>query len=187
MYLLLIEIQIQPPVHLSENTQADCISLKAARAREGSKCLTLFPAMLATSCVTSAHWLSWSQVFTPAPISSGQSTVGKLAASMATLWPEGRKRDQRKRGWAEISVGIPYLLFPFVPVTPSLLSHAANGALPDILQQGELLVVDYATCSQPSWWGSTVKTNMICAGGDGVTSSCNVSPGSHPPTPTKWS
>ncbi|OWK08627.1 CTRC [Cervus elaphus hippelaphus] len=49
-----------------------------------------------------------------------------------------------------------------------------NGALPDILQQGELLVVDYATCSQPSWWGSTVKTNMICAGGDGVTSSCNV-------------
>ncbi|KAM7234945.1 hypothetical protein CapIbe_013765 [Capra ibex] len=48
-----------------------------------------------------------------------------------------------------------------------------NGALPDILQQGELLVVDYATCSQPSWWGSTVKTNMICAGGDGVTSSCN--------------
>lgn len=58
---------------------------------------------------------------------------------------------------------------------PSLSSHAANGALPDILQQGQLLVVDYAICSSPGWWGSSVKTNMICAGGDGVISSCNVS------------
>uniref|UniRef100_A0A8D2CQL0 pancreatic elastase II n=1 Tax=Sciurus vulgaris TaxID=55149 RepID=A0A8D2CQL0_SCIVU len=48
-----------------------------------------------------------------------------------------------------------------------------NGALPDVLQQGLLLVVDYATCSSPSWWGSSVKTNMVCAGGDGVISSCN--------------
>uniref|UniRef100_A0A8C0J6X5 pancreatic elastase II n=1 Tax=Chelonoidis abingdonii TaxID=106734 RepID=A0A8C0J6X5_CHEAB len=48
-----------------------------------------------------------------------------------------------------------------------------NGALPDILQQGPLVVVDYATCSLPSWWGSTVKTTMVCAGGDGVISSCN--------------
>uniref|UniRef100_A0A5F8GR88 pancreatic elastase II n=1 Tax=Monodelphis domestica TaxID=13616 RepID=A0A5F8GR88_MONDO len=48
-----------------------------------------------------------------------------------------------------------------------------NGVLPDILQQGRLLVVDYATCSLPSWWGSSVKTNMVCAGGDGVISSCN--------------
>ncbi|XP_068393602.1 chymotrypsin-like elastase family member 2A [Eschrichtius robustus] len=49
----------------------------------------------------------------------------------------------------------------------------SNGALPDVLQQGELLAVDSATCSQPGWWGSTVKTSMICAGGDGVISSCN--------------
>nr|XP_058893610.1 chymotrypsin-like elastase family member 2A [Kogia breviceps] len=49
----------------------------------------------------------------------------------------------------------------------------SNGALPDILQQGELLAVDSATCSQPGWWGSTVKTHMICVGGDGVISSCN--------------
>uniref|UniRef100_A0A8C3GPJ8 pancreatic elastase II n=1 Tax=Cairina moschata TaxID=8855 RepID=A0A8C3GPJ8_CAIMO len=48
-----------------------------------------------------------------------------------------------------------------------------NGALPDKLQQGLLLVVSYATCSSPTWWGSTVKTNMVCAGGDGITSSCN--------------
>uniref|UniRef100_A0A4X2JXR8 pancreatic elastase II n=1 Tax=Vombatus ursinus TaxID=29139 RepID=A0A4X2JXR8_VOMUR len=48
-----------------------------------------------------------------------------------------------------------------------------GGALPDILQQARLLVVDYATCSLSSWWGSSVKTNMVCASGDGVTSSCN--------------
>uniref|UniRef100_I3MWU7 pancreatic elastase II n=1 Tax=Ictidomys tridecemlineatus TaxID=43179 RepID=I3MWU7_ICTTR len=48
-----------------------------------------------------------------------------------------------------------------------------NGASPDILQQGLLLVVNYATCSSASWWGSSVKTTMVCAGGDGVTSSCN--------------
>ncbi|XP_026638069.1 chymotrypsin-like elastase family member 2A [Microtus ochrogaster] len=48
-----------------------------------------------------------------------------------------------------------------------------NGATPDVLQQGRLLVVDYATCSKSTWWGSTVKQSMVCAGGDGVTSSCN--------------
>ncbi|XP_003280000.2 chymotrypsin-like elastase family member 2B [Nomascus leucogenys] len=48
-----------------------------------------------------------------------------------------------------------------------------NRALPDDLQQGRLLVVDYATCSSSGWWGSTVKTNMICAGGDGVICTCN--------------
>ncbi|NXS66344.1 CEL2A elastase, partial [Pandion haliaetus] len=51
-----------------------------------------------------------------------------------------------------------------------------NGALPDDLHQGLLLVVDYATCSKPSWWRSTVKPTKACTGGDGVTSSCNVSP-----------
>ncbi|KAM6174126.1 chymotrypsin-like elastase family member 2A [Erethizon dorsatum] len=48
-----------------------------------------------------------------------------------------------------------------------------DGPSPDVLQQGLLLVVDYATCSSPSWWGSSVKTRMVCAGGDGVTSSCS--------------
>ncbi|CAH2318343.1 chymotrypsin-like elastase family member 2A [Pelobates cultripes] len=47
-----------------------------------------------------------------------------------------------------------------------------NGPSPDQLQQGLLLVVDHATCSQSDWWGKTVKTNMICAGGDGIISSC---------------
>lgn len=57
----------------------------------------------------------------------------------------------------------------------SLWSHSANGNSPDTLRQGRLLVVDYATCSSASWWGSSVKSSMVCAGGDGVTSSCNVS------------
>ncbi|XP_006132788.2 chymotrypsin-like elastase family member 2A [Pelodiscus sinensis] len=48
-----------------------------------------------------------------------------------------------------------------------------NGPLPEKLQQGPLLIVDHATCSQSSWWGSVVKTSMVCAGGDGVISSCN--------------
>ncbi|XP_012877635.1 PREDICTED: chymotrypsin-like elastase family member 2A [Dipodomys ordii] len=48
-----------------------------------------------------------------------------------------------------------------------------GGPSPDILQQGRLLVVDFATCSKPTWWGSAVKTTMVCAGGDGVISSCN--------------
>uniref|UniRef100_UPI0010A22E0E chymotrypsin-like elastase family member 2A n=1 Tax=Macaca mulatta TaxID=9544 RepID=UPI0010A22E0E len=42
-----------------------------------------------------------------------------------------------------------------------------SGPASEVLQQGRLLVVDYATCSRFFWWGSTVKTSMICAGGDG--------------------
>nr|XP_015192395.1 PREDICTED: chymotrypsin-like elastase family member 2A [Lepisosteus oculatus] len=48
-----------------------------------------------------------------------------------------------------------------------------NGPLADALQQALLPVVDHATCTQPDWWGSTVKTTMVCAGGDGQLSSCN--------------
>lgn len=97
-----------------------------------------------------------------------------MAAPIATIdgW---EVRVTRKKGAGQKTQYFFSLRSPFVPVTPSLSSHAANGALPDILQQGQLLVVDYATCSSRGWWGSSVKTNMICAGGDGVISSCNVS------------
>ncbi|KAM9299595.1 chymotrypsin-like elastase family member 2A [Gastrophryne carolinensis] len=47
-----------------------------------------------------------------------------------------------------------------------------NGPAPDALQQALLPVVDYATCSQSDWWGRSVATNMVCAGGDGIVSSC---------------
>uniref|UniRef100_A0A4X2KK81 Chymotrypsin-like elastase family member 1 n=1 Tax=Vombatus ursinus TaxID=29139 RepID=A0A4X2KK81_VOMUR len=47
-----------------------------------------------------------------------------------------------------------------------------NGQLAETLQQAYLPVVDYATCSSSSYWGSTVKNTMVCAGGDGVRSGC---------------
>ncbi|XP_056418650.1 chymotrypsin-like elastase family member 1 [Hyla sarda] len=50
---------------------------------------------------------------------------------------------------------------------------STGGSLATVLQQVTLPVVAHATCSLSSWWGSTVKTTMICAGGDGVKSSCN--------------
>ncbi|XP_073525130.1 chymotrypsin-like elastase family member 1 [Phyllobates terribilis] len=49
---------------------------------------------------------------------------------------------------------------------------STTGPASATLQQATLPVVDYATCSLSNWWGSTVKTSMICAGGDGVKSSC---------------
>lgn len=52
--------------------------------------------------------------------------------------------------------------------------HAANGQLSSVLLQAYLPVVDYQICSSPSYWGSTVKTTMVCAGGDGVRSGCQV-------------
>uniref|UniRef100_A0A672TZB4 Peptidase S1 domain-containing protein n=1 Tax=Strigops habroptila TaxID=2489341 RepID=A0A672TZB4_STRHB len=39
--------------------------------------------------------------------------------------------------------------------------------------QALLPVVEYDICSQWSWWGSYVLPTMVCAGGDGVISSCN--------------
>ncbi|XP_062046029.1 chymotrypsin-like elastase family member 3B [Lepus europaeus] len=49
---------------------------------------------------------------------------------------------------------------------------STGGSIPDILQQGLLPVVDYAHCSQPDWWGSSVKETMVCAGGANV-AGCN--------------
>ncbi|XP_075190015.1 chymotrypsin-like elastase family member 1 [Anomaloglossus baeobatrachus] len=49
---------------------------------------------------------------------------------------------------------------------------STSGSASAILQQATLPVVDFATCSLSSWWGAIVKSTMICAGGDGVKSSC---------------
>ncbi|XP_015219037.1 chymotrypsin-like elastase family member 1 [Lepisosteus oculatus] len=46
------------------------------------------------------------------------------------------------------------------------------GQLSATLQQASILIISYSTCSSSSWWGSTVKTTMICAGGDGARSGC---------------
>ncbi|KAM5160819.1 chymotrypsin-C-like [Callospermophilus lateralis] len=48
-----------------------------------------------------------------------------------------------------------------------------NGPIADELQQGLQPVVDYATCSRGDWWSYMVTKSMVCAGGDGVISSCN--------------
>ncbi|XP_075922820.1 chymotrypsin-like elastase family member 2A [Petromyzon marinus] len=48
-----------------------------------------------------------------------------------------------------------------------------SGPFPSALQQASLPVVDYATCSQPSWWGSSLRSSVICAGGS-TRSACYV-------------
>ena len=57
---------------------------------------------------------------------------------------------------------------------PSLFP--AGGPIADALQQALLPVVGHAHCSRSDWWGNLVTTSMVCAGGDGVLASCNVSP-----------
>ena len=49
----------------------------------------------------------------------------------------------------------------------------AHGPMPDKLQQALLPVVEHSVCTQSDWWGGTVKSTMVCAGGD-VVSGCNV-------------
>uniref|UniRef100_W5MJP5 Chymotrypsin-like elastase family member 1 n=1 Tax=Lepisosteus oculatus TaxID=7918 RepID=W5MJP5_LEPOC len=51
-------------------------------------------------------------------------------------------------------------------------STSTYGQLSATLQQGYLPIVSYATCSSSAWWGSTVKTTMVCAGGDGYRAAC---------------
>lgn len=50
----------------------------------------------------------------------------------------------------------------------------AGGSLSAQLKQAYLPLVDHATCSRSDWWGSTVKTSMVCGGG-GAEAGCNVS------------
>lgn len=59
-------------------------------------------------------------------------------------------------------------------ITIAFSPFAAGGPLPAQLNQAYLPVVDHATCSRSDWWGSTVKTTMVCAGG-GAQAGCNVS------------
>uniref|UniRef100_A0A8B9Z0S4 pancreatic elastase n=1 Tax=Buteo japonicus TaxID=224669 RepID=A0A8B9Z0S4_9AVES len=47
-----------------------------------------------------------------------------------------------------------------------------NGQLSSVLLQAYLPVVDHQICSSRSYWGSTVKKTMVCAGGDGIRSGC---------------
>ncbi|KAL2091021.1 hypothetical protein ACEWY4_013284 [Coilia grayii] len=42
---------------------------------------------------------------------------------------------------------------------------STGGSLSTLLKQAYLPVVDHRTCSSSGWWGSSVRTNMVCAGG----------------------
>lgn len=65
------------------------------------------------------------------------------------------------------------MLFVFLSLILSLFP--AGGPLADALQQAMLPIVSHATCSKPDWWSTLVTEQMVCAGGDGQLSSCNVS------------
>ncbi|XP_034143473.1 elastase-1-like [Esox lucius] len=51
-------------------------------------------------------------------------------------------------------------------------STYTGGLVSNSLRQAYLPIVDYQTCSSPSWWGAVAKPNMICAGGS-TNSACN--------------
>lgn len=55
-----------------------------------------------------------------------------------------------------------------------MLNNSDTGSVPDKLQVAPLDVVEHAVCSQPEWWGSIALKTMVCAGGDGVISGCQV-------------
>ncbi|XP_063284128.1 chymotrypsin-like elastase family member 1 [Pelobates fuscus] len=48
----------------------------------------------------------------------------------------------------------------------------SNGAEAVILQQAPLPVVSHDICSSSSYWGKSIKTTMVCAGGNGIHSGC---------------
>ncbi|XP_055364997.1 elastase-1-like isoform X2 [Betta splendens] len=51
-------------------------------------------------------------------------------------------------------------------------STSTGGGGVSRMRQAHLPVVDHQTCTSSGWWGSTVKTTMICAGG-GAASGCD--------------
>lgn len=59
--------------------------------------------------------------------------------------------------------------------TPSLTFFSTDsGTTPSVLQVAPLPVVAHSICSTPAWWGSIARETMVCAGGDGVVSGCQV-------------
>ena len=105
--------------------------------------------------------------------------------NIGLVWGDPRQRLRallwRGRGVAVfLAMGLAGL-FASTALTGARL-RAANGQLSSVLLQAYLPVVDYQICSSSSYWGSTVKTTMVCAGGDGVRSGCQVRP-RHPASP----
>ncbi|XP_046882384.1 elastase-1-like [Hypomesus transpacificus] len=49
---------------------------------------------------------------------------------------------------------------------------STGGSLSNQLKQAHLPLIDHQTCTSRGWWGSTVKTSMVCAGGS-MEAGCN--------------
>lgn len=67
-----------------------------------------------------------------------------------------------------------YFLFFMLKLNASCSYWSAGGSLSAKLKEAYLPVVEHKTCSSSGWWGSTVKTTMVCAGGYDE-AGCNVS------------
>ncbi|XP_070706923.1 elastase-1-like [Pempheris klunzingeri] len=77
-----------------------------------------------------------------------------------------------------------YVQLGYLPVSGQILPHnnlcyitgwgltSTSGNLSPELKQAYLPLVGHETCSSSEWWGSTVKTTMVCGGG-GAESGCN--------------
>ncbi|XP_012993513.1 elastase-1 isoform X2 [Esox lucius] len=95
--------------------------------------------MTAAHCVT-VFDIALIKLSTPATLNS--------AVQLAVLPPSGQILPNNNpcyiTGWGRTSTG---------------------GSLSNSLKQAYLPSVDYKTCSGPTWWGSTVKPTMVCAGG----------------------
>ncbi|XP_042351893.1 elastase-1-like [Plectropomus leopardus] len=77
-----------------------------------------------------------------------------------------------------------YVGLPYIPSYGEILPHnhpcyitgygrtSTGGSMTTTMRQAYLPVVDHETCTSAGWWGSTIKTTMICAGG-GAQSACN--------------
>ncbi|EDL13401.1 mCG19991, isoform CRA_a [Mus musculus] len=123
--------------------------------------------------LTAAHCLSNYQTYR---VLLGAHSLSNPGAGSAAVQVSKLVVHQR---WNSQNVGNGYDIALIKLASPVTLSkNIQTACLPPagtILPRnyGRLLVVDYATCSSASWWGSSVKSSMVCAGGDGVTSSCN--------------
>ncbi|XP_042562309.1 elastase-1-like [Clupea harengus] len=49
---------------------------------------------------------------------------------------------------------------------------STRGRISNLLKYAYLPIVSHRVCRRRSWWGSTVKSSMVCAGGDGRRSGC---------------
>lgn len=87
--------------------------------------------------------------------------------------PRGQLSSEPGKVWQGVE-GFPPLGVTSGADLQCCVSCSANGQLAQTLQEAYLPSVDYSTCSSSSYWGSTVKNTMVCAGGDGIRSGCQV-------------